>query len=1526
MSIAGIRSNRGDIYQTFIAFDWALTVLSDPEYQWIEVDSTTYLVDDVVIGRSDGSVICCQCKKNQANFRAWSIADLAGELQKAFPTLTRNQQVQVRFYSRSEFGAIAKLREYSTSWNNEADYLANLTEEHTETDRSLTDLISAQTFSLSNYEFLRRTSFEISPGFDRMKMLLSERLRQMVSNSDAAFNALWTSLDNLGGHVESTSLSASIQYRLTNDDIKNILHDAGAMLVPVMDMAQVRTSFCSTSAIGRSWHRDIAGHRIPSLVVNELLDAIDARKRSILLTGRAGSGKTCQMLSLQEALEQRTQTQADLVPLFIQSREFADLPTVQDRQAQGLSEQWVEQTARLAEDAYVVVIIDSLDVLSIAREHSVLTYFLAQIDRLLRIPNVTVVTACRDFDHKYDRRISIRQWDYELQCPLLEWESEIVPLFNTLEIDSTSIDVVTRELIRNPRELALFVELAQLAGSFNVVTSQALAQRYLDTIVQSDPALGDAAMLAIETIADEMLKSRSLSIPRQRFNASQDILRRLHSLNVLQDTHDGKLTFGHQTLLDVLVISSAVREGISLNEFIQSLTPVPFVRPSIRSFVAQLATGGRHEFRKQLRTVLTGSAAFHIRSLIAKSFAQQRPHNDDWPLIRDLRDNHREVFQVIYAQASLVEWHHFWSAHLVPVLKEMQDAERLIAHVYLVKQWKNEDAAGVLAFWTEALEIDWLDHKRIAAWLSSSLTEFKTENLTLVAPLLERLMSMPIPEHSFLGCTVADCVTAGSVDDRLLWRYIAGDISEEDVGTFEFGNKLRCQPHEFGSKNENFLNQRMVQSTTLLELALEAIEQWSQVKSTRYNLNRTGYRNEFLDKTSFNDAHSQIDYQYVDSVRDLLNAIEFAILDHAQKDSDWWERNRERLCFNQEGALTYFAVLALTKSPQPNIELISRLLCERDLLEFDLNFELGTLIHTSFIYLDRTTQDLVMELISTLWEEYLTDERTSPWVLKQRAEYLSAIPCYLRSPETQAIVDAYEQKHGTLIRQPFSRISGGVVTSPFSFEVFLSASDNGVIHLLWHYSEYNGDFDNFPVGGNREVGLQLHEASSRHPSRFLKLLIAHWSIISASSRDDIMQGITNHLAYRYGNLRPNDTPDNKWTPVEEPDASNLASQILEELERHPSHWWLNRCAAEALKACAYVIQDEKNAARLVFWTIGFGSLREKSTIRGGPEPLLTAGINMMTGRVAEALMILVNNLQKHDSELPELLAPTLCRFASNENPEIRAVVLKHLPYLQNKNPELGWKIFNLAMQDSTELWKYSKHCLYYAYRDHFDKVLPLLERIRREGSEADMETWGRISALSALNGHIDFFNLLDDLNTFNIAEAWQGAASVWTHTGNIKQHREQCLKGIKAGLKASTPHSISVAQKVENIFRDNTPPISIPLDLIQLHFDVCENDSQDGYTRIFRFDEWLNAISQRNPEYALATTEIYLNYINRTQRSHYDYKDQLVQLLTRLFAEAEEREESDQGAMLNRVVSAQDLLLSMGVDSINNWLKIAERK
>ncbi|CCG87548.1 AAA family ATPase [Erwinia piriflorinigrans] len=1519
MSIAGIRSNRGDGYQTLVAFDWALKVLSDKDYQWLEIDSITCPVDDVVIGKVGDARIACQCKKNQIHFRAWTIADLADELDKAAHMLASDQNVQVRFYSRNNFGALAKLKEHSSTQHDENSYRQSLGKELQAVDGDLSAQLAKPAPNLSTFAFLCRTHFVATDDIDRMNEDLHQRLRQLVSNPEAAFNALWVKLDRLGGRMDSDNASVATQYRLTKGDLRTIIQQAGAMLAPPMDLAEIRRSFASTSAIGRSWRRDIAGQQISTSIVDELLAAIDAQKRSILLTGLPGSGKTCAMLTLQEALEERTKTRSDIVPLFIQSREFADLATSDERQAQGLAEQWVENTARLAEDARVIVVIDSLDVLSIARDHRVLQYFLAQTDRLLLIPNVTVVTACRDFDRHYDRRIAERRWDCEVTCQPLNWNSEIAPLLDTLGIATAAIDAITRELIRNPRELALFVELAQRDGSFNVVTSQALAQRYIDTIVRANNELGNTAIVALETIAAEMLQSRSLVIPYQRFTASEDIQRKLCSLNVLQETQDGKLTFGHQTLLDVLVISGAMRNGVTLNTFIHSLPPVPFVRPSIRSFVAQLAPGDRREFRKQLRTVLTGSSPFHIKRLVAESFAGQRPEDEDWSLIRDLRENHRAVFQTIYTSAGEIEWHRFWLKYLVPHLKMMRDAEGMAAHAHRITQWCNEDSTGVIAFWMEALSLEWLDSSGIARLLGSQLSAIKSQNLARVAPLVERLINVPNFESRFLGRVIAHCVTTGVVDDGLLWRYITDDLRDKNMQQISFGNRLRCLPHEFGSQNKQFLRQRMMQSSALLDLALESIEHWSNARAPRYGIPRADYREGFLKSTSYADTHSQKIISHKNSMNILLEAVEAAILQHAKTHSDWWQKNRERLGFHPEGALRYFAIRACTASPEANIELTGRMLRDNTLLASQLSYESGELIASAFRFLATPAQDAVMATILSM--------RTATsgfWLMKAQAELIIAIPCHLRSAEVQAVVDACEKKAGIVVRQPRIHEQSGVVSAPFSFEVFLDISDSWVLRLLAHYAGHSHmDGEDFLIGGEREVGRQLQEAASRHPARFLNFLFVHWTEIPNGFRDDIINGAASYLAYRYGNLRSH----KDWQAVEEPDALLLANQILTELERHPTEWRHRRSTAKALEACANVIQSSQEAERLIFIATDFASLHEADPIEGDAIDLIDIGINMAKGNIADALMILADNFLEQGSEFPELLLPTLRRFASDEHPAVRAMILRRLPYLQSISFNLGWELFHLAMRDACGLWQIAERCLYNSYRNHFEIVGPLLTRLRNEGGGKDLKTWGHISALAAMTPHLKFTELLDHLHTLDNAEAWCGAANVWTNAKNIRQHQEQCLAGINSGLRSGGTHALEVARQTALIFDDNTDVIFVPVELISRCFSVFESHSSFGSEQhhLYGFHQWLNAMSQQDPEQALAAAEIYLACVSHGKSYIHNDDNSLTQLMTRLFAQADEREESDEGVMLQRVVGVQDGLLSLGVDGVEEWLKAAER-
>jgi hypothetical protein len=68
--------------------------------------------------------------------------------------------------------------------------------------------------------------------------------------------------------------------------------------------------------------------------------------------------------------------------------------------------------------------------------------------------------------------------------------------------------------------------------------------------------------------------------------------------------------------------------------------------------------------------------------------------------------------------------------------------------------------------------------------------------------------------------------------------------------------------------------------------------------------------------------------------------------------------------------------------------------------------------------------------------------------------------------------------------------------------------------------------------------------------------------------------------------------------------------------------------------------------------------------------------------------------------------------------------------------------------------------------------------------------------------------------------------------------------------------------------------------------------------------------SYRDRERALIAADIFLEYVRLVKLHLCDHDNNLTQLLTRLFSQAEEQEELDSGAMLRRAVVVQDALLS----------------
>jgi len=695
MSLASVRSSRGDSYEILIALRWAVRMLHDPEIIQVAVDSTNLdgsgkpiEVDDVVIHHRSGHTTYCQCKKNQADFKPWKVADLADDLQKAARQLARDQHASVFFYSATEFGDLAKLGEHANNYTDASAYHHSLDQIQGLSKIGITlDKCWADCFSgtgLDSFDLLRRITFESTASQPQLRQELIGQLRLHVTRAEAVFEALIGRLNLIKSRTAVESGSTLPPSSLTRDALLRLINEAGAVHTPPRTEAELLQEFRTSSIVGRSWRRDIGSKRLPRRALEEVLAYIQTECKRILITDGPGSGKTCLILDLLDKLEQDPVRAV----LFIQGRVYAEARTSEDRTALGLPDDIRNSVARMAEYRPVVVVLDSLDVLSLAREHSILDFFLALVDQLELIPRVTVVAACRNYDLKYDSRLANRDWGRTVTLGMLDWQSEIVPLLEEWRVDPATLSEALSQLLTNPRMLAIFGDVVLRGSIPQASTSQELTECYLKAVVLQDSSLGDPAMKHLERLGREMLATRRQSIPELNANLPSAIKQALLSAGVLVESGQRALSFGHQTLLDVLAVSAAQRAGETLLDFIRHQAATPFVRPSVRSFFFYLRAVDPASFRTQVRAVLdAGDVAFHLKRLIAESLAEIEPHDDDWRLIQYLFNNRHELFPSFYFATRLTAWFDFFQRHWWPLLCETKNADWILNHARHVEVW-----------------------------------------------------------------------------------------------------------------------------------------------------------------------------------------------------------------------------------------------------------------------------------------------------------------------------------------------------------------------------------------------------------------------------------------------------------------------------------------------------------------------------------------------------------------------------------------------------------------------------------------------------------------------------------------------------------------------------------------------------------------------------------------------------------------------------------------------------------------------
>lgn len=1515
MSLAGARSSLGDYYQTCVALQYAVPLLlGTSQFHSIEVEVTSLdeagnkiLVDDIVLRSKTESTLYVQCKKNSPDHGEWTVNHLKPDLLKAAIQLTQDSTCEVVFHSRSGFGRLLSLRERLDIFPTLVAFEVEIPEPLSKLFESFVAIWEAAVSGSTRievFESLRRIRYSSPLDISQIHEYCRSNLSSAYANPLSVIELLIAFLTQASSKHGSGG-SVLTKHIFSEFDLREKLYQAGFNSAPNLSEKEILEIFRNISAGGRSWPRTIRGSTIPRTALGELLEAIHQGVGSILVTDIPGSGKTCLLMDFVESLE----AEGHHGVLFIQGREFEGCEKPGDLADAGIPNDLVGLVDRLSICRPVVVVMDSLDVLSIARNHQALKLFLGLLDRLVQLKNVSVVVACRTFDLKNEPRLSERVWGLTIHLGPLEWDKEISPLLGKWGLAPSTIPTPIQRLLTNPRNLAIFSKIAE-SGHFDAIsTEQELTTEYLDRVVLKDPELGSEALDCLSGIAESMLLRRRTKLLGARVGVPPLMLAKLESAEIILRPSHRELAFGHQTMIDVLVIRSVLGKGGTLLSFILGQTPVPFIRPLVRSFYLFLRAHDSAEAEKQFRVVIESiDVAYHLKRLIVESWSEQSPLPTDAALVKQLFVHHKSLFRIFLTKIKDPSWLAILESEWWTRAVHDRDSDLISLFLRVLPPLAKVAPQKVVSFWLKFLTLEFLDRDQVAGMIAIGMQDFPHWHEAGVHELLKELVACRRPDHDFVGRVLEKFVNATGEGDSLLWRYIVHASNPEEDERRTFGWNLHCGPNAFN--DHSFLRKRMETSELLLNQALEALEERIQIADPSWKKGDPCI-NLFLDNSSWRNTHHEIEHQMVDGCSCLLDAIEHACISHASRSSTWWQGNRSALASAGELTLRYIHLKACTEFPETNLDQVRKIWTSGELLRSTFLHEMATLAKASFPYLEPVLQDDLQQQFMALGTTADPDMEDDEWLANRRCGLLRSVPAYLRTPEAQAFLDSHERvkaNNTELIRVTRRSWSSGPT---YSDEDLNDLSIEGLIKLIEfeEMRQLQDASERFPSNG---LAYPLQRLATQDPERMIRLLERHSNRLARTVLISIVEGIGRHLQIRHGNLI-----DQSLSLKSKPSEIFLAEFLLGQLERFPAIWLGEPASAEILLGLSNYVDSTEDALRA---TLHLWSLARNSDPSPGREDsdLTSISISTVRGRAATATIQLTNHLLGTGIELSPILNGLLLSFASDPHPAVRCSILRGLPYTQHKNPMLGWELFDRCMIPSLPiLWKESERCFYYGYHKNFERIRICLDRILDEGLPEAGDTWGRISALSCLCDNMDLDQLFEVLGRTSEVPIWEGAAQVFAANMGVTACYLGCVEGLRR-LVAIAPEEVKIGHYLAETFSKGPVPTRVPKDLIEAFF------SHKGSERLntYRFMKWVKDLSEEDCDLALDAMEIMAS--SDSASSIHDHES-LTAALTTLMREGELQEILGHGEFLRRAIKVQDRLMELHVYGIDDWLAAAER-
>jgi len=400
---------------------------------------------------------------------------------------------------------------------------------------------------------------------------------------------------------------------LSEDDIKQKLQENSVTLLSSSNL-YIENSFIEMPEIDK---------------INDFIDSEDYKDDLLVLTGKAGIGKTAILSKIQSNLIENK-----IAYLSIKSDRF----DIEDKDSFSKFfgvENISHSIKQLARKEKVVVIIDQLDALSLTMSSNkkTINIILEFIEQLKYISNVKVIVSIREYDLKNDPLFKSLDNTNIVHTQLLSFEY-VNNKIKSFTKESVKLNNTLIELLRTPLHLSIFIELYPNDNS--CISIKSLQDLYNEFWKQKN--INKKVLKLLLKIVKKMNKINKIEVSILYFEDKfKNELSILFSKGILKKENK-KISFFHQTFYDYVFARDFIQKNNSLYKYILTTNQDLSIREQFKQIIQFLRGTDEDKYLLELKNILySDDIRFHIKLLLISYLGSlENPTNEEFEFIQEL--------------------------------------------------------------------------------------------------------------------------------------------------------------------------------------------------------------------------------------------------------------------------------------------------------------------------------------------------------------------------------------------------------------------------------------------------------------------------------------------------------------------------------------------------------------------------------------------------------------------------------------------------------------------------------------------------------------------------------------------------------------------------------------------------------------------------------------------------------------------------------------------------------------------------